>query len=212
MPRGGSKPGERRGGRKPGTPNKRSIPAIKAEIVRAGGPKLDSLALGRLAATGILEEINKLRYKPKYDPAQLIDWYVKLARVAEGYISYEHPRVSPVEREDRNDYNVQVHADLSRLNTEQLIALKQLALIASAGSIERYLQTPITLLDQLIKEKQAEETRTRVERDFGKLRRQQTGRDGLLNFVRYFWHTLEPKSRKMVEGGPWRRSVFTWRR
>jgi phage terminase small subunit len=39
-----------------------------------------------------------------------------------------------IEREDRNDYNVQVHADLSRLNTEQLIALKQLALIASAGS------------------------------------------------------------------------------
>lgn len=59
---------------------------------------------------------------------------MKLARVAEGYISYEHPRVSPIEREDRNDYNVEVHADLSRLNTEQLIALKQLALIASGGS------------------------------------------------------------------------------
>jgi hypothetical protein len=41
--------------------------------------------------------------------------------------------MSPIEREDRND-NVEVHADLSRLNMEQLIALKQLALIASAGS------------------------------------------------------------------------------
>jgi hypothetical protein len=69
-----------------------------------------------------------------YKPAEIIDWYLKLARVAEGYIGYEHPRVSPVEREDRNDYNVEVHAELSRLNTEQLIALKQLALIASAGS------------------------------------------------------------------------------
>jgi hypothetical protein len=70
----------------------------------------------------------------KYKPAEIIDWSVKLARIAEGYISFEHPRVRPVEREDRDDYNVQVEADLSRLNAEQLIALKQLALIASAGS------------------------------------------------------------------------------
>jgi hypothetical protein len=42
--------------------------------------------------------------------------------------------------------------------------------------------------------------RQAIERDFEKLRNQQTGRGGLLNFVRYFWHTLEPKSRPMVEG------------
>jgi hypothetical protein len=70
----------------------------------------------------------------KYKPTELIDWCLKLARVAEGYISFEHPRVSPIEREDRNDYNAEVRADLSRLNVEQLIALKQLALIASGGS------------------------------------------------------------------------------
>jgi hypothetical protein len=122
MLRGGST--YRRGGRQKGTPNKQSIPAIKAAIVRANGPGLDSLTLGRLAAGSA----------PKYKPSELVDWYVKLARVAEGYISYEHPRVSPVEREDRNDYNVQVHAELSRLNAEQLLVLKQLALIASAGS------------------------------------------------------------------------------
>jgi hypothetical protein len=63
----------------------------------------------------------------KYDPDAVVDWCVKLARIAEGYISFEHPRVSPVEHTDRNDYNVQVQADLSRLNTEQLIALKHLA-------------------------------------------------------------------------------------
>jgi hypothetical protein len=113
MLRGGST--YRRGGRQKGTPNKQSIPAIKAAIIRASGPKLDSLTLGRLAAAGILEEINKLRAAEKYKPAELVDWYVKLTRVAEGYISYEHPRVSPVEREDRKDYNVQVHAELSRL-------------------------------------------------------------------------------------------------
>jgi hypothetical protein len=44
--------------------------------------------------------------------------------------------------------------------------------------------------------------RRKIERDFEKLRNQQTGRGGLLQFVRYFWHTLEPKSRPMVEGWP----------
>jgi hypothetical protein len=134
MPRGGSKPGERRGGRAKGTPNKRSLPAIKAATILERNPNLDSLSLQRFAAAGVLTEIRKVVAAGKYDPAELIDWYLKLARVAEGYIGFEHPRVSPIEREDRNDYNVEVHADLSRLNTEQLIALKQLALIASAGS------------------------------------------------------------------------------
>jgi hypothetical protein len=44
--------------------------------------------------------------------------------------------------------------------------------------------------------------RAEIERDFEKLRRQQTGRGGLLNFVPYFWHTLEPKTRALVEGWP----------
>ena len=48
----------------------------------------------------------------------------------------QHLRVSPIEPPDRNDYNVQVQADLSRLNAEQLIALKHLALIASGGNTE----------------------------------------------------------------------------
>jgi hypothetical protein len=95
-------------------------------------PNLDSLSLQRPAAAGVLSEINKLLAEKKYDPAELVDWYIKLGRIAEGYTSFEHPRVSPIEREDRNDYDVEVHADLSRLNAEQLIALKRLALIASA--------------------------------------------------------------------------------
>ena len=54
------------------------------------------------------------------------------------------------------------------------------------------------------KQRRRQESRERaeIERDFEKLRRQQTGRGGLLNFVRYFWHTLEPKTRALVEGWP----------
>ena len=131
----GSKPGERRGGRQIGTPNKRSLPAIKAAILQRD-PNLDSLSLQRRAAAFVLAEINKLLAGGQYKPAELVDWSVKLARIAEGYIAYEYPRVSPIESRDRNDYNVQVQADLSRLNAEQLIALKHLALIASGGNTE----------------------------------------------------------------------------
>src|ERR1700757_1230256 len=53
-----------------------------------------------------------------------------------------------------------------------------------------------------IKRRQSERETTAIERDFEKLRRQQTGRGSLLRFVRYFWHTLEPKTRALVEGWP----------
>jgi hypothetical protein len=132
MPRG-ARPGERRGGRAKGTPNKQSIPAIKAAIIREEGPRLDSIELKRMAAAMVLGEIRKLAGE-KYDPEVLIDWCLKLGWITDGYIANEYPRVSPVEPEERNDYNVEVRADLSRLNAEQLIALKHLALIASGGS------------------------------------------------------------------------------
>jgi hypothetical protein len=54
----------------------------------------------------------------------------------------------------------------------------------------------------VINEKRAEEEQARIARDFAKLRKQQTGRGGLLNFVRYFWHMLEPKTRPLIEGWP----------
>jgi predicted phage terminase large subunit-like protein len=47
-----------------------------------------------------------------------------------------------------------------------------------------------------------ESERQKIERDFAKLRREQSGRGSLLNFVRYFWHTLEPSTRKLVDGWP----------
>jgi hypothetical protein len=119
----GSAPGERRGGRKKGTPNKRSIPAIQA-TVEEKHPDLDSLSLQRYSAAGILAEMEKVRSQKRYDAGALVDWYVKLARVAERYAKLER---------ERPDF-VEVRADLSRLNTDQLLVLKQLSLIASGGA------------------------------------------------------------------------------
>ena len=50
--------------------------------------------------------------------------------------------------------------------------------------------------------RQEERERLQIERDFEKLTREQTGRGSLLNFVRYFWHSLESKTRPLVEGWP----------
>jgi hypothetical protein len=50
--------------------------------------------------------------------------------------------------------------------------------------------------------RQTETERQKIERNFAKLRREQSGRGSLIEFVRYFWHTLEPASRKLVEGWP----------
>jgi hypothetical protein len=119
----GARPGERRGGRKKGTPNKRSIPAIQAAI-KAKQPDLDSLSLQRSSAAGIRAEIEKVRSRKRYDAKALVDWYVKLARVAQGYANLD---------QERPDF-AEVRADLSRLNPEQLLALKQLALVASGGA------------------------------------------------------------------------------
>jgi hypothetical protein len=119
----GARPGERRGGRAKGTPNKRSIPAIQAAI-KEKHPDLDSLSLQRCSAACILAEIEKVRSQERYDAKALVDWYVKLARVAKGYANLE---------QERPDF-AEVRADLSRLNTDQLLALKQLALIASGGA------------------------------------------------------------------------------
>jgi hypothetical protein len=68
--------------------------------------------------------------------------------------------------------------------------------------MKRLIEAPIPLMDRFHNEKRAQEEQTKVERNFGKLRREQTGRKGLLNFVRYFWHSLEPKNRPLVEGWP----------
>ena len=90
MPRGSS-PGEYRGGRKKGTPNKQSVPAITAAIVREEGHRLDSLELKRMAAGIVLTEIRKWTGE-KYDPEVLIDWCLKLGRITDGYIANEYPR------------------------------------------------------------------------------------------------------------------------
>ena len=72
----------------------------------------------------------------------------------------------------------------------------------SAAQLDRSILARVTYLQvhEEIRSRTESRSRAAIERDFAKLRREQTGRGGLLEFVRYFWHTLEPKTRPMVEG------------
>ena len=75
MPRGGSKPGERRGGRKKGTPNKNLV-AREAEIASSGLTPLDYM-------------LSVLR-----DPKQ--DWQ-RRDEMAKAAAPYCHPRLAQVQ-------------------------------------------------------------------------------------------------------------------
>jgi hypothetical protein len=83
--------------------------------MKAKHPDLDSLSLQRYVAAGILALIEKARAQDTFDEKVLVDWYVKLARVAEGYARYE---------QDEPHDLLQIRADLDRLTPEQLLALK----------------------------------------------------------------------------------------
>jgi hypothetical protein len=73
----------------------------------------------------------------------------------------------------------------------------------SSPHIEHLLQQAKPVFRYQERQRRHEETeRQKIERNFAKLRREQSGRGSLINFVRYFWHTLEPQSRKLVEGWP----------
>jgi hypothetical protein len=78
------------------------------------------------------------------------------------------------------------------------------ALAARAGRLlpRRFLEVPQRVYDELYKEQLLAIEREKTRKNFDKLRREQIGRGSLLPFIRYFWHVLEPKTRKFIEGWP----------
>jgi hypothetical protein len=66
----------------------------------------------------------------------------------------------------------------------------------------KYLETPPRVFDEALRNTVERVERERTRKDADRLRKQQTGRGSLLNFVRYFWHVLEPPKRDLVEGWP----------
>jgi hypothetical protein len=76
------------------------------------------------------------------------------------------------------------------------------SLLREAQPAARLLEIPQRIYDELYRQQTEAAERERTRRDFDKLRRKQTGRGSLVEFVKHFWHTLEPKTRKLIEGWP----------
>jgi hypothetical protein len=61
--------------------------------------------------------------------------------------------------------------------------------------------TPLLTRISAIKRRESDE-KNRAQRDAERLRAEQARRGGLIEFVRYFWHVLEPSTRELVEEWP----------
>ena len=91
----GAAPGERRGGRQKGTPNKLSIGRVKAAIATAT-PEFDSLDQLRLIAKHFLDQATAEGKKKKANMRSLNDCLDRAARVLRDIAPYEHPKLSAV--------------------------------------------------------------------------------------------------------------------
>jgi hypothetical protein len=91
----GAAPGERRGGRQKGTPNKLSIGRVKAAVATVA-PEFDSLDQLRLIANHFLDQATAERKKKKANMRWLNDCLDRAARVLRDIVPYEHPKLSAV--------------------------------------------------------------------------------------------------------------------
>jgi hypothetical protein len=127
MPRGGSNPGERRGGRQKGTPNKLSIGRVKAAIATAT-PDFDSLDQLRLIAKHFLDQANAEGKKKNANIRWLNDCLDRAARVLRDIVPYEHPKLSAVKVGGDSENPL---FDLSGLSDQELAFLRRTVLKAT---------------------------------------------------------------------------------
>lgn len=112
MARGGSRPGERRGGRQKGTPNRRTSERMQA--IEAGGAMPLEIMLG---AARILWA------RAHEGEAVDLDMVERAGSMAKDAAPYVHPRLASVAHTGRDGGPIAV-ADLSRLSNDQLATLE----------------------------------------------------------------------------------------
>lgn len=128
MPRGGSKPGERRGGRRyPGIKNKKTLKAdaflAKGGFANAAVVQKDFSAIDRMEeiATIYFDELDREQKKgAKADPKKLEYFRGKALFALDKLAPYKHPRLSAVKMDTT------VKHDLSQLSDGELVVLRRL--------------------------------------------------------------------------------------
>jgi hypothetical protein len=130
MPRG-SKPGERRGGRQKGTPNK-TVVAKAAHILAAAGEtaKAPSFsAYNRLfeLAEDYDRDLTVALTKRPRNQAEIVECQERLARTLKDLLPYEKPRLTTTKVQGDKDYPL---FDLSALSEPELLSLRRIILKA----------------------------------------------------------------------------------
>jgi hypothetical protein len=131
MPRG-SAPGERRGGRAKGTPNRLSIGRMKAEVA-SSATQLDALDQLRQLADTFRGFIEAELAKPKPSRDYLFACYDRVARILEKIVPYQRPKLQAITVAGVSTSPPRVPPDLSRLSDEELDQLEKIVLKVGAG-------------------------------------------------------------------------------
>jgi hypothetical protein len=126
MPRGGSKPGERRGGRQKGSLNKLSIGRTKAHLA-ASAPDFDPYDQLEIIAKTFLERARTEQHRDKPNMRLVDDLLDKAARVLRDMVPYKRPRLSTTKVQGDKDAPL---FDLTTLSDKELAFLRRTVLKA----------------------------------------------------------------------------------
>jgi hypothetical protein len=131
MPRG-SKPGERRGGRQRGTPNK-TVVAKAAHILAAAGETAKAPSFSAyIRLCELAEDYDRdlavALAKRRQNPAEIAECRERLARILKDLLPYEKPRLTTTKVQGDKNYPL---FDLSSLSNSELAFLRRTVLKAT---------------------------------------------------------------------------------
>src|SRR5260370_5505691 len=128
----GSKPGERRGGRQKGTPNKTAV-AKAAHILAAAGETAKTPSFS--AYTRLFElaedynrDLTVARAKRPRNQPEIVECQERLARILKDLLPYEKPRLTTTKVQGDKDYPL---FDPSALSDSELAFLRRTVLKAT---------------------------------------------------------------------------------
>ncbi len=124
--RGGSKPGERRGGRQKGSLNKLSIGRMKAQVATRA-PEFDPYDQLEIIAKTFLERARTEQSRDKPNMSLVDDLLDKAARVIRDMMPYKRPRLAAVKVSGDKDAPL---FDLTQLTDSELAFLRRTVLKA----------------------------------------------------------------------------------
>src|SRR5260370_31605617 len=126
MPRGGSKPGERRGGRQKGSMNKLSIGRMKAQLTKST-PEFDPYDQLEVIAKTFLEQAHAEQRRDRPNIRLVNDLLDKAARVLRDMLPYKRARLTAMKVSGDKDAPL---FDLSALSDQELLFLRRTILRA----------------------------------------------------------------------------------